>query len=419
MTTHNSPVLLEYGKATAVAGLQWQAVPTGRRGLARLTCEKGRQVNRRVVCRGAQRQVAGFCALAGKTHRGSLYSLAMLALPALGRNGYGVVELGDGRQVFLATLDGGPAVMGDVVGSPSDIAAQLADFLAFNPDVDWCVVGTPAVPADWRSLLPAKPSASARLRTVHSHRPLLAGLLLAGVSVAGYVAWDQWRQAQDAADLAARRAAFEASQQQQITDPAVPVLPHPWAAQLPASAFLQQCQQAWQQAPLSIAGWILSGGECRSDGLRLGYDGSAGEPVDAFKARVDLLLGQQASFNLPAGGRSGEVFIALSHAASQLRDEVLPDADTQLLRLLTHLQRQGMATTFTEVAQIALAGLEPDAPPPLQEWREFTFTVSSTLPPATVFHPLADTGLRLARVTFTLTGGQLRYETEGHLYAYK
>ncbi len=84
MTTHNSTVLLEYGKITAVAGLQWQAVPTGRRGLARLTREKGRQVNRRVVCRGAQRQVAGFCALAGKTHRGSLHSLAMLALPTLG-----------------------------------------------------------------------------------------------------------------------------------------------------------------------------------------------------------------------------------------------------------------------------------------------------------------------------------------------
>ncbi len=418
MTTHNSTVLLEYGKITAVAGLQWQAVPTGRRGLARLTREKGRQVNRRVVCRGAQRQVAGFCALAGKTHRGSLYSLAMLALPTLGRNGYGVVDLDDGRQVFLATLDGCPAVMGDVVGSPSDIAAQLADFLAFNPDVDWRVVGTPAVPADWHSLLSAKPAASARLRTVHSRRPLLAGLLLAGVSVACYVAWDQWRQAQDAADLAARRAAFEASQQQQITDPAVPVLPHPWAAQLPASVFLAQCQQAWQQAPLSIAGWTLSGGECRSDGLRLGYDGSAGEPVDVFKARVDTLLGQQASFNLPAGGAAVRCLLPC---------RTRPASCVTRFPGCGHPAIAGTDTPATPGHGDHLHGGGSNRPggpgarcaPPIQEWREFTFTVSSTLPSATVFHPLADTGLRLARVTFTLTGGQLRYETEGHLYAYK
>lgn len=418
MTTHNSPVLLEYGKSTVVVGLQWQSVPAGRRGLARLTREKGRQINRRVVCQGAQGQVAGFVTLQDKSGR-RLYSLAALGLQTLGPNGYGVFDLGEGRQVFLATLNGGPAVMGDVIGRSADIAAQVVDFLAFNPDVDWRVVGTPAVPADWRSLLPAKPSASALLRTVHSRRPLMACLLLVGLSVAGYVAWDQWCQAQEAADLAARRAAFEASQQQSSTDPEVRVLPHPWAGQLPAALFLQQCQQAWQQAPLSIAGWTLSGGECRSDGLRLGYDGSAGEPVDMFKARVESLLSQPASFNLPAGGHSGEVFIALSHAASQLQDEAPPDADTQLLRVLTHLQRQGMATTFSEVAEIPLAGLEPDVPPPLQEWREFTFTLSSTLPPATVFHSLDDIGLRLARVTFTLNGGQLSYETEGHLYAYK
>lgn len=418
MTTHNGPVLMEYGKAIVVAGLQWQAVPTGRRGLARLTREKGRQVNRRVVCQGAHGQVAGFGTLQGKVSR-RLYSLAALGLQTLGLNGYGVFDLGEGRQVFLATLNGCPAVMGDVIGRSADIAAQVVDFLAFNPDVDWRVVGTPAVPADWRSLVSAKLSASARLRTVHSRRPLMAGLLLIGLSAVCYVAWDQWRQAQDAADLAARRAAFEASQQQSSIDPEVPVLPHPWAGQLPAALFLQQCRQAWKQAPLSIAGWTLSGGECRSDGLRLGYDGSAGEPVDVFKARVESLLSQPASFNLPAGGRSGEVFIALSHVASQLRDEVPPDADTQLLRVLTHLQRQSMATTFSEVAEIPLAGLEPDVPPPFQEWREFTFTLPSTLPPNMVLQSLDDIGLRLARVTFTLNGGQLSYETEGHLYAYK
>ncbi|WP_051506733.1 type 4b pilus protein PilO2 [Chania multitudinisentens] len=213
--THSSgTVLLADGNLTVVAGLQWQAVPRGRRGLARLTREKHRQVNRRVVCRGEQGRVAGFGILAGKKNRGSLYSLAALALSTLGRNGYGVFDLGEGRQVFLATLDGCPAVMGDVVGNPSDIGAQVTDFLAFNPDVDWRVVGTPAVPADWRSLLSTRPSTSARLRTVHSRRPWVAGLLLAGLAVTGYVAWEQWQQAREAADLAARRAAFEASQRQ-------------------------------------------------------------------------------------------------------------------------------------------------------------------------------------------------------------
>lgn len=422
MTTHernNAPVLLAYGKSLVVAGLQWQAVPPGRRGLARLTHEKGRQVNRRVVCKGAEGRVVGFGRVAGKKQRGPLYSLAALVLLALGRNGYGVVDLGDGRQAFLATLNGCPAVMGDVVGSPADITAQVADFLAFNPEVDWTVVGTTTAPVDWRDLLPAKPPASARLHTLHSRRPLVVGLLLAGLSAAGYVVWDQVNQVREAADLAARRAAFEASQQQASTDPVVPVLPHPWAGQVPAALFLQQCQQAWQQAPLSIAGWTLSGGECRSDGLRLGYDGSAGDPADVFKTHTQTLLGQSAVFNLPAGGRSGEVFIALSHEASQLRDEVPPAANTQLLRVLTHLQRQGTGTTFTEVVEIPLAGLEPDVPPPFQEWREFTFTLPSTLPPATALQSLDDTGLRLARVTFTLKGGQLSYDTEGHLYAYK
>ncbi|EGT2786621.1 type 4b pilus protein PilO2 [Salmonella enterica subsp. enterica serovar Carmel] len=56
---------------------------------------------------------------------------------------------------------------------------------------------------------------------------------------------------------------------------------------------------------------------------------------------------------------------------------------------------------------------------PVQNWREYQFSVSTPLNPDELFRVFQDTGVRISSIHFKLNGGTFSYTTEGHVYASK
>ena len=119
-----------------------------------------------------------------------LYSLAALLCQRT-PDGYGVWQLDDGDQVFLAAVNGLPSLMADVVGDPAHISQAVALFLSFNPAPakGWQVLSEPAAPQSWETLVrevSARELRFARVSRVSNPLPVcvagtLGALLLGGV----------------------------------------------------------------------------------------------------------------------------------------------------------------------------------------------------------------------------------------------
>ncbi|MCL6392477.1 pilus assembly protein [Pectobacterium atrosepticum] len=361
----------------------------------------------------------------GRLHqRRTLYSLAGAFLQHEGDNSYGVYQIDELRWVFLATINGQPSVMADIVGPLSDVLSSQARFLSFNdaPADGWKLAATPELAVSWQTLtqgLSRQQFKQIRLvRLTSPYKMVLATLLLAAIS-SGVGFWQQEREQaeQQTAALAALKAE-RAKARKQIQ---AQILPHPWAKAWPTSYFLSKCYFTRQPLPVSISGWLLSAGECVNEGMRLRYDARPGSTAADFDKRVRELLGQTASFRFLEGAKSGDVFIPFITDNDPIpwRDEPVPMARVQLMRFVSHFQRRNIEVPLTEVVPPARA--PGDAPEePVQDWHEYTFTITSRLAPEWLLTDFDETGIRLNSIAFTLSPeGQFDYKIQGHLYAQK
>ncbi|ELQ3492590.1 type 4b pilus protein PilO2, partial [Salmonella enterica] len=68
-----------------------------------------------------------------RPERNHYFSLA-LAFCSWVRNGYGVFRYSDKELLFLASINGQPAVMADLSGNDADVAQKVSLFLAMNEE---------------------------------------------------------------------------------------------------------------------------------------------------------------------------------------------------------------------------------------------------------------------------------------------
>ena len=225
-------------------------------------------------------------------------------------------------------------------------------------------------------------------------------------------------------DRRASDAAFEEAMSSRSTTvvkaPEKPALPHPWAIQYVMPEFLRMCWSTREPLYASVAGWRLSAGSCDEHVLRLNYVATQGSTVEDFDRRAKALFGRSASFNLKDGGKEGSVEIPFGMPdAHALRDEPLGSADDQLKRFISHLQRRNVPVQFSEIMVPEPApGAKVDVSD--QDWREFSFTLSSRLAAEWLLSGLDDSGIRLSGITFSMSPqGQFDYTIRGSLYAKK
>ncbi|MEI7213976.1 type 4b pilus protein PilO2 [Pectobacterium versatile] len=140
------------GRRGWVAGLKW--VPETALSRRRFSLFSAHPGTHRIALGKKGARVSGYARTTKQHQRRSLYSLAAAFCLFAGDNSYGIYPIDETRWVFLASQNGQPAVMGDVVGTLDEVLAAQALFLSFNdaPDGGWAVVAEPDFPLDLLSL---------------------------------------------------------------------------------------------------------------------------------------------------------------------------------------------------------------------------------------------------------------------------
>ncbi|HGV2797235.1 TPA: type 4b pilus protein PilO2, partial [Escherichia coli] len=110
------------------------------------------------------------------------------------RNGYGVFRYSDKELLFLASINGQPAVMADLSGNDADVAQKVSLFLAMNeePPEKWQVVSSLEHPDNWESIITRLSSADLRrckLTVGNRSKFTLPAVLFLVAAGAGTVFW--------------------------------------------------------------------------------------------------------------------------------------------------------------------------------------------------------------------------------------
>lgn len=413
--------MLSHRKREWIAGLRWEYLRSNLSSSLRISQVRG---THRITIGRRQKVMVGYVS-PGRIRR-AIYSLAVAFQFTEGGNAWGIYRLSLEKDlwVFIATSGGQLSVMGDVTGSPSDVEAAAQNFLRFNEN-DVPNLRCSATTEDAKDVMELVAALShaqlkrCRLSKRMTPAAVILPTLLMAAAVSSGVYWHD--TVEEKALQAAALAAFRARQAMLPQKPVIPAkVPHPWASQPPMSVLLKNCWLTRQPLYASVAGWRFTDGECVAEGIRLRFSATAGSTVEDFSRRTRELLGHAAIFNLQEGGKNGDVFIPFPMAPTgSFVDESVPSADIQLMHFISHLQRRKLDVKFTEIKPPPIVpGKETTMP--IQDWREFTFSVSSRLQPEWLLQDYDATGLRLTSVSLTMSPqGQFAYTIRGSIYAQK
>lgn len=379
----------------------------------RLTCLKVTAGSRNA--RGKISRLTGTGLLA-RPERSHYFSLA-LAFCSWVRNGYGVFRYNEKALLFLASIDGQPAVMADLSGNDDEISRKLSLFLSMNeePPEKWQVVSSLENPDDWQSIITRLSSADLRrckLTVGNRSRFTLPAVLLFVAAVAGTAFW--MTRPEPETDPTAEEIAARARLQFSKPEPP-PELPHPWASQPVIRDLLKACSDLRKPSPVALEGWKLTAGTCTPETLTLIYERQPGGTIEGFLARSKEIFDVIPDFNLKEGARLASVTRPLPSLPR--RDEAVPAPSGQLMRVLTWFQKKQLTPTINEIAIPEPLPGNDGAPAPVQKWKEYQFSLSGPVNPDDLFPLFQDTGIRLSNVHFELNGGTFSYTTEGHIYA--
>lgn len=394
------------GKKRFVAGLAWSVLkkgPSGRR-LRELT-------GRRRPCVLVRQGELSMAGVAQEPRRA--WSVAVAVLPALGRNGYALVRLPDAQWLFLAAVEGMPALQGDVTGDRSTCLRARDRFLAFHdaPVNGWQVTGTPDSPADITGLLPSRLPSSARLFLPGQRLRLF--ILAAVVAGTAWYVLDYWQTVQ-------RREAQRQAAQSRKQAPGAPrvrevSLPHPWATLPPPAHLLSECLTAVRELPLTLAAWPLNGGECRGDGLRVEYRHQPGSTLAAFREAA-LTLRPVPVVLVSDDGQHGELRWPL--APAEKADEQPGSQAEQLTPFISGLQARGIAPQLKAdpLLRRPTQNVNGEIVRYIQGWQSWSFSVTSARAPDRWF--ALQPGIRITDITFSVgASSTLTWKTGGQIFA--
>ncbi|EBF2274635.1 pilus assembly protein PilO, partial [Salmonella enterica] len=243
-----------------------------------------------------------------RPERNHYFSLA-LAFCSWVRNGYGVFRYSDKELLFLASINGQPAVMADLSGNDADVAQKVSLFLAMNeePPEKWQVVSSLEHPDNWESIITRLSSADLRrckLTVGNRSKFTLPAVLFLVAAGAGTVFW--MTQPEPDVGPTAEEIAARARLQFKKPEPP-PELPHPWASQPVISDFLKACADLRKPSPVALEGWKLTGGTCTPETFTLIYERQPGGTIEGFLARSKEIFNVIPDFNLKDGARLASV----------------------------------------------------------------------------------------------------------------
>lgn len=411
-----------------VAGLLWELVDTGSKSAARRAARRQDADWFAVVSAGQSRLLTGSGNLAecGVTPREARHSasLALSVLPFLGSHGWGIFALDDGRYWFVAAQDGQLSVLSDVIGNQDTVRQALDTFLSFDTftaadRIVFCPEGflTQVTGADTplNSLLSNLTiPREARLLPVSNRQALVVWSALLLIIFGGYFGVTQYQSHLEAQRTAAARAAFLKAKEK--IKSVMPTELQPWKSQPALHDFLTLCSQKWKTAPLSIAGWRFNTADCTQESIRFAWIKPTGGTIGDFSRRLALWYpGLKPLFNIPGGADTGGVSVAL-HMPLSDAPETVASTDSQTQRLTHYAQQLRAGLNLAEDGALSTHVDGQVVPLP---WRSFSFKFTTDIPPDRLFTPAQfdASGVRLTRITVSLSNARLHYALEGKLYA--
>ena len=401
------PALLRSGRHDYALGLLWQLAPrNGWRDVVK-SAKSMPGADHYVQFSHPGGIQTGLTRLSGVRHQRAL-SLAAIARHWREGDWLGIFQTADDRYWLIAILNGTVSPLTDVCGDMAAIQAALETYRQFQPLPEFVTAppefGLPdSELVTWTELLPAKPPKQARLSPLSIKKPVILLVLFLLLTGGGWHAFNAWQQAREEARIAAQQAAILAHQR------ALQAM-SPWKKIPTPQAFLTACSALYRQLPLSVGGWLFSGAECRSDGIRAAYSrSSALATVSDFAQRITMRYRIAPGFNLQDGGKVADFTLPYPAFPSSAFNDDKPETGSQAaFPLVSFLQQQ--AQSFQFVPETSPAG-QPVV------WKSYLFTTTSGLPPASWMAGMPLNGVRLNSLRLTMTGGVLHYEMQGVFYA--
>ncbi|WP_323839605.1 type 4b pilus protein PilO2 [Photorhabdus africana] len=412
------------GKTPLIAGLNWQTVES----ISRRECRakiKDVDASSWVMVPGLQDTLVGHVQLGlselttAQARRAC--SLALVILPLLNRDGWGVFHLHDDRYWFVAATDGRLSPLSDVTGTAAEIHQVLERYLDYIPAADSRTIFCPegfsanasAEKTPLTSLLSGQPTGkSCRLRPISNRLPVIIWSLIAIAALAGWLGMQYYDSVQQQKKIElARKALLEAKKK--ANNSASPVI-KPWLQQPRPSAVAKACAQGWN-VPISVAGSKFSEAECADGKSRIAWRIPKGGNVADFRARAQQLFpGYTPYFNIPGAADMGGISFPVTVPPSGSSDE-LPDADEVTQRLTSYGQRLGFVLNLAE-NNTPTADIDNHTIPLL--WRSWRFTFQTDIPVDRLFGTdISDTGIRINGIKASMRDARLHYQVQGTLYA--
>lgn len=401
------PALLRSGRCDYALGLIWQPAPRKgwRDAVKSAKPMPGADHYVQISHQGGIQ--TGLTRLGGVRHH-RVMSLAVIATTWRNGDWLGIFQTAEDRYWLIAIFNGEVSPLTDVYGDMNTINAALDTFRLFQP-LPAFITAPPefdlpdSEPVTWTELLPAKPSRQSRLASLSIKKPVTLLLLFLLLSGGGWHAFNVWQEAQEQARIAAQQAAIQAHQR------ALQAM-SPWKKIPTPQAFLTACSALYRQLPLSVGGWLFSGAECRTDGIRAAYSrDSSLATVSDFAQRITKRYQTAPGFNLQDGGKVADFTLPYPAFPATAFNDDKPETGTQAaFPLVSFLQQQTQSFQFV-----------PDTSPADQPvvWKSYRFTTTSGLPPASWISRMPLNGVRLNSLRLTMSSGVLHYEMQGVFYA--
>lgn len=409
------------GKQRVVAGMTWEFVYQ----------KRSREL--RVVAKSAN--ASHFAALPGKSgvllgtttirEEKSPVSLALLLLPVLrkhGENVTAVFELAEGEYWFVAITGNALAVLSDITGTRNTVLAAIDTFNTFNGISPVCIAPTDfftaqeAEPLTLSAALKAvtfKQKFAARLHPVSTHKTNTRIALTAGVCFAAWLGWQHWEQVQaDRQTARDRQAYLDAKQSQWAKDHQVI---KPWVSQPLPADFLTEYSAVWKKLRLSISGWRIASVECGNDSdhhpvllARYSRQRNSGTVGD-FTKRVQTLYHVTPVFDIPGSASTGQFVLPVTLLSVTERDNTpLLPAREALINFTSYIQWLQATVSIQKTSPVNDIQKLP--------WQVYHFQFKTDNPPEHLFMRQFP-GVRLSRITFSLSQARMHYTLQGEMYA--
>lgn len=410
---------------------------------------KSEQMNLAVIYSGTTVQ-AGFIAAPAdhiKLFTGT-YSLACVLADSLGDSWVGAFELEDGNWIMLAVHDGVIVPGCDVIGSRDDIEMHLGDIASMHPWQrvylsDLALVSSFPQDADPEQVALGELLGHKKYKRAHKIFEVRDGisknmLMIIGALVAlgmlGFGANWYWKDAKlrKQAELmvmskAKKEARIEADKKmwQQRVEAAAEK--PSWPNEPQAKDVIAVCRSAFDDMPLSLAGWPLAKASCVPGKLTAEYAFLPGTTMADFYRKVEGLRNINVINNFSVFPDKGTVEFALPEPVVRGEQE-LPVFNSWVVGWLSHFQMLRLNAELTLVAPkerrpvsqeaVDLLGVE-GATPPLPWWQAYSWKFSTQgISVMDILGALPNEGFVVQELSVNAEGGAIwQWRASGQIYA--